>query len=161
MNYQWRGADGSDVPNIVNMAVNHFQTEIDAIFKPEPVVYSRNITFAIVNQFYVPNAEVLAVTYEQDRLLAYTWATSNERAPWSDDRMVAVRMAHVDLEATAKQRVLLIKDMMEIWENFARASDTPIICSTTMRRDQTAFLKLHERNGYDCRGSYAYKRITL
>jgi hypothetical protein len=28
-----------------------------------------------------------------------------------------------------------------------------------MRNDQQAFLKLHQRAGYDVRGSYAYKRL--
>jgi hypothetical protein len=35
-----------------------------------------------------------------------------------------------------------------------------VVCSSTMRREQNAFLKLHERNGYILRGSYAYKKIS-
>lgn len=159
MKYTWRNATGNDVHNIVAMAEQHFQTEIDLIFKPEPVVYSRNITLAVVNQFYLPTTELLSVAYIDERLIAYTWATSQERAAWSDDRMVVVRMAHVDLTVTARQRVELVTDMIEIWELFARLSKTPIICSTTMRKDQTGFLRLHERMGYDVRGSYAYKRL--
>ncbi len=49
--------------------------------------------------------------------------------------------------------------MFTLWENFARLAGTPIVCSTTMRRDQDGFLKLHAKNGYDVRGSYAYKRL--
>jgi len=29
-----------------------------------------------------------------------------------------------------------------------------------MRNDQQGFLKLHQRNGYDVRGSYAYKKLS-
>lgn len=159
--YNWTQATGNDVTDIVNMAQSHFQTEIDTIFTPDPVAYSRNVTFAIVNQFYLPSTELISVARSQDHhLLAYTWAKSNERAPWSDDPMTAVRMAHVALDLTSRDRIRLITDMMTIWENFARFAGTPIICSTTMRKDQTAFLKLHARNGYDVRGSYAYKRLT-
>lgn len=160
MNYNWRAASGNDVNNIVSMAQQHFQQEIDQIFTPDTVAYSRNVTFAIVNQFYLPTAELLSVAYDGDKLLAYTWAKSNDRAAWSDDTMVVIRMAHVALDLSVRTRVALIADMMQIWENFAHYSNTPIICSTTMRNDQQTFLKMHARNGYDVRGSYAYKRLT-
>jgi len=162
MIYNWRPATGNDVAAIVKMAQDHFQQEIDLIFTPDPVAYSRNITLAVVNQFYLPTTELLSVAYsDSGQLLAYTWARSNERAAWSDDRMVVIRMAHVALDLSARVRVNLITDMMTLWENFAVYSQTPIICSTTMRNDQTTFLKLHKRNDYDVRGSYAYKRLNL
>ena len=162
MKYTWTPATGNDVENIVKMAESHFQSEIDLIFNPEPVVYSRNITLSVVHQFYNPLSVLLSVCKDDTgKLLAYTWAVSNEVAPWSDDRMVAVRMAHVDLQLSPKLRINIVKDMMNLWETFAHLSSTPIICSTTMRKDQEGFLKLHERNGYDVRGSYAYKRINL
>ena len=161
MNYNWQRATGVDVADIVLMAQSHFQQEIDKIFNPDPVAYSRNITLAVVNQFYSPTTESIAVARNASgQLLAYTWSSAQQRAPWSDDNMVVVRMAHVALDLPAKQRVGLVKDMMQIWEDFARFANTPIICSTTMRNDQTAFLKLHARNGYDVRGSYAYKKLS-
>lgn len=161
MIHTWRPATGNDVSNIVKMAQDHFQQEIDLIFTPDPVAYSRNITLAVVNQFYLPTTELLSVANSDNgQLLAYTWAKANDRAAWSDDRMVVIRMAHVALDLSARTRIELVTDMMQLWENFARFSQTPIICSTTMRKDQNTFLKLHKRQGYDVRGSYAYKRLT-
>jgi hypothetical protein len=162
MIHNWRPATGNDVSNIVKMAQDHFQQEIDLIFTPDPVAYSRNITLAVVNQFYLPTTELLSVAHSDDNtLLAYTWVKGFERSPWSDDRMVSVRMAHVALDLSARIRIQLVTDMMQLWENFARYSQTPIICSTTMRNEQQTFLKLHKRQGYDVRGSYAYKRLNL
>lgn len=158
--YTWRPANGTDVGAIVALAESHFQTEIDNIFTPSPLAYSRNITYAVVNQFYSPNTELLYVVYDNDNLIGYTWAKACEYAPWSDDPMVSVRMVHLDLHLTSRDRVRLIQDMMKLWETFASSINVKIICSTTMRRDQTAFLKLHERNGYDVRGSYAYKKLV-
>jgi len=159
--YSWMPATGNDVAEIVQMAENHFQTEIDTVFKPDTVAYSRNITFAIVNQFYLPGSELLYIARDTSgKLLAYTWAKSNERAAWSDDNMIVIRMAHVDLSLSARDRLRIISDMMTIWEQFARSTNTSIICSTTMRKDQDAFLRLHARNGYDVRGSYAYKKLS-
>tara|TARA_R110000868_G_scaffold319333_1_gene580139 strand:+ start:370 stop:864 length:495 start_codon:yes stop_codon:yes gene_type:complete len=160
--YTWSKATGLDVPAIVQMAESHFQTEIDLIFTPDPVAYARNITFAVVNQFYIPNSTLLTCAKDPEgRLIAYTWAKSGERAAWSDDTMVSVSMAHVDLTLSSRDRLRLITDMINQWEQFAIYTRTPIICSTTMRSDQSAFLKLHTRSGYDVRGSYAYKKINL
>lgn len=159
--YTWTPAHGTDVAEIVQMAQSHFQTEIDTVFTPDPIAYSRNITFAVVNQFYLPGSELLYIARDSDnKLVAYTWAKSNERAAWSDDNMIVIRMAHVDLSTSTRDRLRLITDMMSIWEQFAQSTNTPIICSTTMRNDQQAFLKLHARNGYDVRGSYAYKKLS-
>jgi hypothetical protein len=161
LNYNWVPATGLDVPDIVKMAEDNFQTEIDSFLTPEPITYSRNITFAVVSQFYNPNSTSLMVCRdENNKLLAYTWAVSNEVTAWSDDRMVAIKIAHVDLHLNTKQRIKLINDMMDLWEAFAIYSKTPVICSTTMRSDQSAFLKLHQRRGYDVRGSFAYKRLN-
>jgi hypothetical protein len=161
MTYIWRPATGLDVAPIVAMAEQHFQTEIDTVFTPDPVAYSRNLTIAVVNQFYLPTTELVSVAVDNNNnLVAYTWAQSAQRAPWSDDNMVVVKMAHVDLALSSRDRIVLVKDMMRLWEAFAIMSSTPIVCSTTMRRDQEAFLRLHERMGYDVRGSYAYKKVS-
>jgi len=161
LNFNWVPATGLDVSDIVKMAEDNFQTEIDTFFNPEPITYSRNITIAIVTQFYAPNSTSVLVCRDSDKkLLAYTWCDSNETTAWSDDKMVVIKMAHVDLQLSTKIRIKLINDMMKLWECFAITSNTPVICSTTMRSDQSAFLKLHERNGYIVRGSFAYKRLN-
>lgn len=159
--YTWRPADGRDVEAIVSMAVHDFQCEIDTIFEPDPVAYSRNITLAVINQFYLPMTELVSVAVTPTgELLAYTWARRNERAPWSDNEMVVVRMAHLNLSLPARTRVHLVNDMIDLWEGFAHFAGVPIVCSTTMRGDQSAFLRLHEKRGYDVRGSYCYKRLN-
>jgi len=162
MQYTWRPATGDDVNAVVAMAQSHFQTEIDSIFTPEPTALARNITFAVVTQFFSPTSELVSVAHDQDhKLMAYTWAKAFQRAPWSDDNMVNICMAHVDLSLSSRTRLALLTDMLAIWEQFAHYCQHPVICSTTMRNDQQAFLKLHARHGYLVRGSYAYKRINL
>jgi hypothetical protein len=161
MNYTWRPADGTDIDDIVRMAETHFQQEIDQIFKPEPIAYTRNMTFAVVNQYYLPHTELVSVARDPNNsLMAYTWAKRGERACWSDDEMVVVRMAHVNLKLSARERVRLVSDMMDLWERFTLFCDVPILCSTTMRGDQSAFLKMHTKRGYDVRGSFAYKKVS-
>jgi hypothetical protein len=160
LEYTWAPATGNDVNDIVAMAQQHFESEIDLIFTPDTVAYARNITFAVVAQFYMPATSLVSVARDSSgKLVAYTWAKTGERAPWSDDNMVSVCMAHVDMTLSTRQRLRLLTDMIAIWEHFARNTNTPIICSTTMRKDQDAFIKLHARSGYDVRGSYCYKKL--
>jgi hypothetical protein len=161
MNYTWTFAQLKDVDDIVSMAEQHFQTEIDLIFKPEPLIYARNLAYAVLNQTYYPSSELLTVARDSNnKLLAYNWAKSGDKAFWSDDYMINVRMVHLDLALSSRTRIKLIKDMMTQWEELAKFSKNPIICSTTMRHNQDAFLRLHERAGYSVRGSYAYKKMS-
>jgi hypothetical protein len=162
MKHNWQRANGNDIADIIQLSDTHFRTEADTIFIPDKVAGSRNLTFAIVNQFYTPSNEILAICRDAEgKLLAYTWAKNNQVTPWSDEKMIVVQMAHLALDLNTRKRVELLTDMLEIWEQFAKDCKTPIICSTTMRREQSAFLKLHAKYGYDVRGSYAYKRIDL
>ena len=73
--------------------------------------------------------------------------------------MCSVRMVHIDLALPARDRVRLVSEMIGLWEGWAQKSGIPVICSTTMRSDQQGFLRIHERCGYDIRGSFAYKRL--
>jgi hypothetical protein len=145
------------------MAQTHFENEIDLIFTPDPVAYARNLTLATVQQFYNPAAELLKVAKEQETgaILAYTWAISGEKTPWSDDAMIFAKMAHVDMALPVRQRLRLVTGMILLWETWARSIHTPIVCSTTMRRDQEGFLNIHRKLGYDVRGSYCYKRLDV
>ena len=162
MMWTWETTAGTDVPPMVAMAQTHFEQEIDRIFTPDPVAYSRNLTLACVQQFYNPRSELLRVArcVETGRILAYTWAVRKQRTAWSDDEMISIKMAHVDLTLPTRQRLRLVTGMVVLWETWARECGVPIICSTTMRRDQDGFLKIHEKLGYDVRGSFAYKRLS-
>jgi hypothetical protein len=162
MKWTWNSTTGLDVNKIVKMAQDHFETEIDRIFVPDPIAYARNLTLATVNQFYNPGLELLKVAKEvdTDRILAYVWAIRGEKTPWSDEELICVKIAHVDLSLPVRQRLRLVTGMVVLWETWARECGVGVVCSTTMRRDQSGFLDLHRRLGYDVRGSYAYKRLN-
>jgi hypothetical protein len=144
------------------MAQVDYGMETDTIFANEPLEYSRNVMLAIVNQFYNPRKELFSVARDAftDQLLGYTWAVRGERAPWSSEEMVSVRMAHVRRDLSARNRVKLVAQMLRMWEVWAAACEVKIICSSTVRGDQTAFLKLHAQAGYSVRGSICYKRLN-
>lgn len=156
--YTWRPATGADVPAIVAIAVEYFEKEIDQIFVPDHIAYARNLTIAVVNSFYLPATEMIYIAESHSKIIGYVWAHRSV-APWSDEPMCAVRMVHCDMTLPGRQRVRLIQEMIQLWELWAQKSGIPVVCSTTMRGDQAGFLRIHERYGYDIRGSFAYKRL--
>jgi hypothetical protein len=162
MKYTWHPASGTDIVPIMQIAQTHFQTEIDDIFVPDPVAYSRNVATAVINQFYTPGSELITVAKNNDSgvILAYLWTIRNQRAPWSDEEMSMTRMIHLDMTLPARTRVALVKDMIDIQETWCCAYGIGIVCSTTMRHEQEGFLELHRRAGYSVRGSYCYRRLV-
>jgi hypothetical protein len=159
--WRWRPAGGPDTTDIVAMAKQHFDAEVDDIFVTDPVEYSRNIVMATVNQFYNPRAELISVARhaESQALMAYTWAQRAQAAAWSREEMIVIKMAHMDMKLPARQRVALLAQMIRMWETWADACEIRIICSTTMRGDIEGYMRLHAAAGFSVRGSIAYKRI--
>lgn len=158
--YNWRPVIPQDLPAVVALAKTHFESEVDMIFRTDPLVYEHNLALAVVNQLYNPTSTLLLGCWAGPRLIAYTWVARGERAVWSSEEMAAVRMAHTDLSLPARERIQIIRQMIGFWEVWATEAGISIICSTTLRSDQSGFLRLHQQAGYVVRGSIAYRRLS-
>lgn len=159
--WTWQPAAGPDVPAIKDIAVNYFECEVQGIWIPDHIAYMRNITQAIVNQFYTPGSELILVAKDvNDVIVGYMWVRRGQRSPWSDEEMAMVQMVHVDMRLSLRRRIQLISEMIANWETWCLNFGIPIVCSTTMRDDQAGFLRIHQHCGYVIRGSYAYKRLS-
>ena len=161
MNYTWTYAQIPDVDNLVKLSVK-YQYEVDPIFNIDLNVFAHNLVLGIVNQFYTGHSDIVVVARDVNQnILAYTWAKHDGVNIWSREPLINIRMAHVDPNLNIRHRILLLKDMLEIWERYAQITNTPIIASSSIRENQTAFMRLHEQAGYIVRGGSAYKRIDL
>lgn len=158
--WRWRQPTGADTQDIVDLALVCFGKETQEFFQNDPIEYGRNVMLATVNQFYNPITELLSVAYDGDMLVAYTWVIRGQYAPWSREEMATVRMAHVRLDLSQRERITLLAQMLQMWEVWARAAKINIIFSSTIRESQDPFMRLHERAGYTVRGSCAYKRLN-
>jgi len=158
--WRWRPATGPDTPAIEAMAKQYFDQEPQPIYRWDTLEFSRNVLLGTVNQFYNPRRELISVAEhcETGQIIAYTWAMRDQRAPWSLEEMIAIRMAHVRLDLPVRARVHLVAQMLRMWETWADACSINIICSSTIRQDSGVFMRLHERAGYYCLGSVAYLR---
>ena len=158
--WSWRPAQGTDITALVNLTQADFEREADEIWTTDREHYTHNLTRAVVDQFYAPATSLVWLAEsDQGSIAGYVWAERGQRAVWSPEEMVAIKIVHVDLGLTARQRVSLCDEMIWIWEQWCQDIGVPVIASTTMRGEQSVFLRLHERRGYTCRGSIAYKRM--
>ena len=161
MNYTWTYAGLNDSNDLLDISLK-VKFEVDTIYDFNPNVLAHNIVTGLVNQYYTGCTDLFAITRnEENRIIAYTWAHSGDGSMFSNEKLVTVRMAHVDPDLGNRQKILLLKDMLVIWERFAQLTQNPIIVSSTIREKQSAFLRLHERAGYIVRGTAAYKRVDL
>jgi hypothetical protein len=158
----WRVAIRTDLKDIVDMCEEHFKLEMDKIFTPDRPYYTWQIDQAITNQLHNYAKELLIVARDKktNKLLAYGWVQRGQHPPYSQDELAEARMAHVDLTQTSRTRIKLLAQMLQHWVRWCQICEIPVLVSTTIRREQDAFLRLHEQIGFTLRGSIAYLRLA-
>lgn len=160
MKWTWDRALGTDVVPIMDLTRHWFRSEATAIWTIDEAWFGLNITADIAKQFWNPGSCFVAVARGDDqRLLGYVWAERGVKTVWSSEEMIAIKIVHIDLSLSARDRVRMVNEMIDIWELWAQSIDVPIVCSSTMRGEQDGFLRIHQRRGYDCRGSICYRRL--
>ena len=161
--WHWRLARLGDVDDITDLVVQHFQIEIDQIFIPNEPLFQRNLAQAILNQQYNTLSEqvIVARNNNDNQLIAWAWIVRGVHVTYASEELADARFAHVDLSLSTRQRITILAQILQQWELWCRCGMIPIISSSTVRVEQTAFLRLHEQAGYTIRGSIAYKKLEI
>jgi hypothetical protein len=160
--WSWSRAAYSDVANIVKLAQDQFQGEVDHIFNIDPYYYAYKLESAIASQNYYKDSQLLMVAKNKDtkELMAYSWAHRGQRADYSLDEMAEAKFIHCDLSLTPRQRVTIVAQALHQMMIWAYQAKVPVLVSTSIRADQKAFLHLHEELGFTVRGSIAYLKLN-
>jgi hypothetical protein len=160
--WRWRPAAGSDVDALVKLSMAQIAHEVEEIYTIDLLELGRNMLLSIVNQFYNPKKELFSVACDVDtgEIIAYTWADRQTYVPWSTEESIIIRLCQLAPHISERNKIFLLAQQLRMWEVWADACGVKIICSTTMREKQDAFLRLHQQAGYQIRGSAAYKRLT-
>jgi len=160
--WSWHLANANDVKDIVALAQRHFETEINEIFTPDPLFYAYNVNKAITEQSYYSSKGQLIVARNKEtyQLLAYAWLVRGGQTMYAQEELAEAAFVHMDLTLSTRTRVCLTEEILDHWIRWCRATKIPVLVSTSIRREQTAFMRIHERKGFLIRGSIAYKRIT-
>jgi hypothetical protein len=156
---EWRLAEPRDIPRITALTYDNFRAEAAPIFTPDIAYFQWQLDKALTNQRHNMATELVIIAEDASRLLAWTWIERGHRTLWSQEEMAEPKVIHLDLTLSARDRIHLLKDTMAHWERWASACDIPIIVSSSVREEQTAFMKLHRQAGYTVRGSFAWKRL--
>jgi hypothetical protein len=159
--WTWNYAQYQDIEDMYNMAKVHFEKEMDGIFTINDNGYKYALDISTSHQRHNLALEQLLVCRDNstNKLLAYSWIGRGHRTPYSNDEMCEARMAHTDLDLSGTERIHILVQMINYWEQWAVACGIPVLVSTSIREDQTTFLRLHERLGFIVRGGIAYKRV--
>ena len=158
--YEWQLAALHDVPAIIDIAQQHFEQEVDQIFTTDPECFARHLSVSIVEQAFDRLKLQLIVARQHNYVIAYSWLTRGHYMTYAKEELAEVAFAHVRMDQSPRLRIQLIKDMIAQWQLWCQICRIPILVSSTIRADQSAFLRLHERNGFQIRGSFAFKRIS-
>lgn len=156
----WRRATPMDVPQMVALSNSNYSSEF------ENIIFTKNLTRlhyhlhqAILTQTYTPDQTCVLVAGNPE-ITAWSWLERGKFTPYSDDEMAVAEIIHMRLDLHTRTRINLIRELLLMWEIFCVECGIPILVSTSIRADQTAFMRLHERAGFQVRGSMAYLRLS-
>jgi len=158
----WRLALHDDIPEMTDLADLTARREVEHLFTIDRDYYAYNLDVALAQQRHYLAIEQIICARDRATgdLLAYAWLARGNKPPFSQDEVAEARFIHVDLDLPARTRIKLIAQILDHWTRWCRACEIPVLVSTTIREQQTAFMRLHAQLGFTVRGSLAYKRIV-
>ena len=157
LNSIWTPSTIQNIPDLVNLEYKHFWPDLGHLFKDDFInAHTLYLSRIIAMRDNDPKS---AIIYNE-KLLAYTVACI-ENVSWTSEPVVCVKIMQCDQSLPNRVKIQLIQEAIELYHRYAYAFNIPVIVSSTLRKEQSAFLKLHERNGFELRGSFAFKRLSL
>jgi hypothetical protein len=161
--WHWRLADLTDVDDIVAMAQTHFQSEVQQVFVPDPALYAKHVSLAVVEQSFdfLKCQLIVARDKVTNQLKSYAWLNRGHFMVYAREECAEAAFAHMDMTLPARERIVLMAQILMQWEMWCKITQIPVLVSTTIRSDQKGFLRLHEEAGFEIRGSFAFKKIEL
>jgi hypothetical protein len=156
---KWRRATALDVPQMVALSDQNYSEEF------EHTIFTKNLTRlhyhlhqAVLTQTYSPTQTCVLVAGNTE-ISAWSWLERGKFTPYSDDEMAVAEIIHMELDLSTRKRIDLIRELLLMWEIFCIECKIPVLVSTSIRADQSAFMRLHQRVGFQVRGSMAYKKL--
>lgn len=163
---EWTLADPRyDIEDIVMLADTLYGPETDAILTRSPATLRRHATVTATVQLFDKSKEFLAVCrthddpdYPDGKLLGFCWFDRGGYTTYSTEEISNSKFHFVDLTLPVRLRIRLINEMIDQHILWAGGCGIPVVCSTSIRGDHKAFVKIHEKRGFTVNGSYAWMR---
>ena len=163
---EWLLADPRhDIDDIVSLADTQYGPETEGILDKSPATLRKHATITATVQLFDRSKEFLAVCRTVDdpdfpdgKLLGFCWFDRGGYATYSNDEISNSKFHFVDLTLPPRLRITLINEMIDQHLLWAGNNGIPVVCSTSIRMDHKAFVKIHEKRGFTVNGSYAWIR---
>ena len=150
-----------DVNDIVAMAKDFYEDEVNTVFKTNPAIMRRNVDVATTDQKYAQNRQLLNICRHKTtgKLLAYTWLKRGHYTVYAPEEMADAMFLHIDLNLSDRQRITIAAQGIQQWILWCKLHGVPVIISSSVRAEQETFLKLHEKFGFIRNGSVCYMAV--
>ena len=157
----WRPAQLIDIDAMIELSQHCYELELDNLLTSNPARLACNLAHAVINRNFNSGSQLIQTAWDQERLVAWTWMGRGAGTDYTDEATAEAHILHVDLTLPASTRVRLINQTLDLWISWCEILNIPLLVSTSIRRDYEAFMRLHERKGFQVRGSHAFKRINF
>ena len=163
---EWLLADPRfDIDDIVLLANEQYGAETEGILTKSPAALKRHATVTATVQLFDKSKEFLAVCRSHDdpdrpdgSLLGFCWFDRGGYTTYSIEEISNSKFHFVDLHLPLRLRITLINEMIDQHILWAGNCGVPVVCSTSIRMEHGAFVKIHEKRGFTVNGSYAWMR---
>ena len=163
---EWLLADPRyDLDDIVSLADDQYGPETLGILIKSPATLRRHATVTATVQLFDKAKEFLAVCRSVDnpdlpdgKLLGFCWFDRGGYTTYSTEEISNSKFHFVDKNLSPRLRVTLINEMIDQHLLWAANCGIPVVCSTSIRMEHSAFVKIHEKRGFTVNGSYAWIR---
>ena len=163
MNYypEWRLARQEDIPSMTDLAIKSTE-QVSEVFQTDPAYYAYQLDLALAHQRHNLAVEQIIVCRDArtDQLLSYAWVSRGGRAVFSQDEMAEGRVVMIEPTLPTRLKLRLVEDTLQHWIHWCEACGIPILVSTSIRKEHTAFMRLHLRAGFLVRGNWAYRKVN-
>jgi hypothetical protein len=160
--WTWIRAETKHVEDIVKLAESHYQQEVEQLLTPNTTRLSYHLYKAILEQIYHPHNTMVSVAIDNStgRVLAWAWLERGKFTPYANEELAVGEFIHTQLDLSLRTRMRLVGQTLDQWIGWCQANAIPVLCSTSIRDDQSGFMRLHDLYGFTRKGSFAYLRTT-
>jgi hypothetical protein len=160
--WEWIRAEVRHIPDIVKLAESHYQQEVEQLLTPNPTRLSYHLYKAVIEQTFHPGNTLVSVAVDKttQRLLAWAWLERGKHTVYANEEMAVGEFIHTQLDLPVRTRMRLVGQTLDQWILWSQANAIPVLCSTSIRDDQSGFMRLHNAYDFVIKGSFAYKKIT-
>jgi len=161
--WTWSKAYHTDVEDILDLVAQNYQDEISGFLVPNRQRMCYHLHKALLQQTFEQHTVLITIARDKQtqKLLSWAWLERGKYTVYAVEELATAEFAHVELSLSQRNKVTLVAQILQSWIAWSEAWQIPVLTSSSIRADQTAFMRLHEQYGFLIRGSIAYRKIDL